>query len=349
MLSYSIANKLCKRCQLFGQHHAHQCSANYPLCSPIGNAETTLASQNISSMENMNPPDIVVTDNDGKICSGMNKLSKKTILKEDCRVHVSRGQRRLAMATKWSTAFAGKMSAKSRISFVQDLAQATSKRCAGELLGACKQAQSYSQFVDVAIKAKDTILSCFQGDHSECTKSFVCPKHFRRTPHCRHLPRKKYLSNMTKEDKALFKRLVDYKLSPKMIRRQFHNLSTNASEAFHKRVFRSVPKANTFSRNVYGRVATQIVVASMGKTKGIARVCGSVSASFTRQGPGLKALTQISKSDLYFKHLRQQTAAKSKRKILDRQRQCNRRKTGSLYQSSHLHPHLTSEHSYAEK
>lgn len=345
IINYSIANKLCKRCQLYGRGHTGHCSANYPEGAPIGNAEGVLGTKNMDTLGDLSP-DIVVTDNDGKICSGMNKSVNKTkrIVKEDCRIHVSRGQRRLGYRIKWSQSFAGK-SQKERQSFISAFLECVVKRCSGELFGARKAATG-NTLISLVAKARDTILPCFVGDHSMCTHSFVCPKHFRRKPHCRHLPKRRYLRNMTDEDKTSFEKLLDYKLSAKMVQRQLHNLSTNASEACHKRIFRSLPKDNTFSRNVYGRVATQIVVASLGKNEGVKRTCGSLKIPLSETGPGVKTLTQLTHCDEYHKRLRSARNTKVRRKIKDKERRRTRSETGSLYHSEHLHPHMCKEHSY---
>ena len=226
IVAYNIKNKLCKRCQLYGKNHDGVCSANYCKSEPIGNAEVALGRDNMDDLLK-DPaglvPTTVVTDNDGKILKGMNdalktKFPMETIQKEDCGIHVSRGQRRKCMAQPWSVQFAGKKNTPIRQRFIQDLTNAVVKRCSGEMK-AIKLFASGKDFVSTVQQAKDTIIPCFTGNHTACKMSYVCPAHFGRTAHARHLPGKKSLSGMTVSDVKHLKGVIDYKLSCSMIAR----------------------------------------------------------------------------------------------------------------------------------
>lgn len=357
VLSYNIANKLCKRCQLHGKNHDGECSCNYPKSSPIGNAEKVLAHQHITNLLDKTPdflPDIVVTDNDGKIAAGMKQAlsdagNTKHLTKEDCAVHTSRSQRRIGMSQKWSTSFAGKTGKNitNRNSFINELVGAIVKRSSGELRGAVATGKTDS-VVEAVQKAKLTILPCFQGNHKFCKQSFVCPTAKRKKPRYTHLPKKLPLKNMTSSDEEMFEKVVNYKLSEVMTKRQIHNMNTNSCEAFHKKIFRSVPKSNTFSRNVYGRVGAQIITSSLGRDKGSRRTCSAVKAPLSVSGPGEKSLKQLSSEDAYDKERRKLPKTKRRRKMKERQNKSLSKTHGSLYKTDHLHPNMSKEHSYAE-
>ena len=355
IVAHTITNKLCKRCQLYGKKHSGTCSANYDEYAPIGNSERSAATQNMNMLlEDLDPllPKIVVTDNDGKIVCGMNDaLSKKTpelplIIKEDCAVHVSRTQRRRCMSANWSIAFAGRTGTPARKMFVHDMTVSISKRCSAELCVARRELNNNDEFIERVKAARHTIIPCFCGDHTCCSKSFVCPKRHRRKPHARHLPQKKFLTNMTDNDKIILEQIVNIKLSDSMIQRQLHVSNTNQSEATHKKVFRALPKSNTFSRNVYGRVGTQIISASIGRQDAILKSCNSMKIPLSPCGPGKKTLMQLSQRDSYYNVLRKTRPSKRRRMKLVQKRMLKKRSRGSQYETSHMHPELSAEHNY---
>ena len=355
IIAHNIKNKLCRRCQLYGKNHANTCTANYPKYEPIGNAEMALAKDNMDDLLNDASglkPSIVVTDNDGKIVKGMNaalkaKFPMETIVKEDCAIHVSRGQRRKCASQAWSEDFAGKKGTSVRKRFIMDLTNVVVKRCAGEMNG-IKLNASTKDFATTVDQAKQTIISCFKGDHTKCKMSYVCPAHINRTPHARHLPGKQFLHNMTVSDEKHLQNVIDYKLSFTMATRQKHLASTNKSEAIHNKIFRAVPKSKTFSRNVSGRASTQIIASSLGKDIGITRSCSVSQTPLSKHGPGQKILTELHKRDLYTQLWRTRPDTKRRRKQTDCQRKNKSRARGSLYSSDHLHPTVSAEHDYAQ-
>ena len=279
IVAHTITNKLCKRCQLYGKQHSGTCSANYNKYAPIGNSERTAAKQNMNMLlADLDPLlPTVVTDNDGMNDALSNKTPElPLIIKEDCAVHVSRTKRRRCMSANWSVPFAGRNGKPARKMFIHDLTVSISKRCSAELCVARRELNNNYEFIERVKTARRTIIPCFCGDHTCCSKSFVCPKRYRHRPHARHLPQKKFLSNLTENDKIILEQIINIKLSDSMIQRQLHVSNTNQSEATHKKVFRALPKNNTFSRNVYGRVGTQIISASIGRHNAILKSCNSM-------------------------------------------------------------------------
>ena len=253
--THTITNKLCKRCQLYGKQHSGTCSANYNKYAPIGNSERTAAKQNMNILlADLDPllPTVVVTDNDGKIICGMNDArSKKTpelplIIKEDCAVHVSRTQRRRCMSANWSVPFAGRNGKPARKMFIHDLTVSVSKRCSAELCVARRELNNNYEFIERVKTARRTIIPCFCGDHTCCSKSFVCPKRYRHRPHARHLPQKKFLSNLTENDIIIIEQIINIKLSDSMIQRQLHVSNTNQSEATTTRFSGHCPRTIHF-------------------------------------------------------------------------------------------------------
>lgn len=355
IIAHNIKNKLCRRCQLYGKNHADKCTANYPKYEPIGNAEMALAQDNMEDLLKDGSgliPSVVVTDNDGKIVKGMNSALKanhpnKTIEKEDCEIHVSRGQRRKCLNQPWSEQFAGKKNTPARQGFIQDLTNAVVKRCTFELK-AVKSHAGQKDFISTVEQAKGTIVPCFKGNHSNCRKSYVCPAHFHRKVHARHLPGKQYLRRMTSSDIHHLQIVIDYKLGSTMIARQRHVTNTNKCEAIHNKIFRAVPKNKTFSRNVNGRTSTQIIAASLGRDTGIKRSCSASQAPLSSHGPGQKILSGLHKQDVYVQTWHNKPETKRQRKQSDYRRKYKSRARGSLYSSNHLHPTVASEHDYAQ-
>ena len=355
IIAHNIKNKLCRRCQMYGKNHPGACTANYPKLDPIGNAELALAKDNMNDLLSDASgliPTTVVTDNDGKIVQGMNNALKakyphKAIAKEDCEIHVSRGQRRRCIIQPWSEEFAGKKNTSARQGFIQDLANVVVKRCACELK-AIKLHATGKDFNVTVQQAKDVIIPCFRGDHGNCKMSYVCPAHFKRKTHAKHLPGKRYLRGMTASDVKHLQSVVDYKLGSTMVTRQHNVTNTNKSEAIHNKIFRAVPKNKTFCRNVNGRSSTQIIGASLGRNAGIKRSCVTSLTPLSKQGPGQKVLKELHKRDVYVQTWRTKPETKQNRKKCDYNRKNKSRARNSLYSSNHLHPTMTLEHDYAQ-
>lgn len=356
IIAHNTVNKLCKRCQLHGQHHKGKCSANYGLQCPIGNAERVLGGANAKVLltdESPLIPNRIVTDNDGSIFRGMKEIVSAhdpdmLFEKQDCTIHISRGQMRLGMGSSWSAAFAGKKNTPARKVFVQDMVHAVCKRSSAELNGArTKYSRNDVQFKRAVQEARETIVSCMEGNHDKCNKSFICPKSKRRTPHQRHMPKKQDLpKTMKSEDRVLLQKIIDYKLCDAMIERQLCVANTNKCEAFHNKMFRSLPKHHTYSRNVYGRVGTQVISGSMGRFRGVVRSCDEVSAPLAETGPGRMTLRKLAESDKYYSEYGRKNSTKRNRKFRGKMSKWTKRSTGSLYNTSQLHPTMTDDHSY---
>jgi hypothetical protein len=104
---------------------------------------------------------------------------------------------------------------------------------------------------------------------------------------------------MTGHDKLLFMKVINHTLCDTMVSRQQHCTSTNKCEAIHKKVFKAIPKPNTFNRNVYGRANSQILGASLGIADATIKLCNEANALLLGFGPGRKALKNLREKEIY--------------------------------------------------
>jgi len=283
-----------------------------------------------------------------------------TVVKEDCYVHVSRGQRKAVFKLKLSPQIVYGMPLPSgckkgapqlkKTRFCQVLSHALSRRCHTELVvGRARHPIDDDKFVNAVTEAKNNILDCFSGNHSKCKRvSFACkarPNDPAYKP-C-HLPWQKSLS-MTDEDREQLMTAIEYKLSPKMILRQRSLRSTNKCEAHHLRTHKSLPKSKTFKRNAPGRAASAAHSAAVGGMgESVAKITKRLGCNLQPGGPGslfLRWADRKAKSD----KLRQRGPRYRGTKAASRWRK-EKKKKGSGYKAQQLHPNFCQEHSYSEK
>ena len=353
VIEFGVANKLCKACTMRGTHHTGHCSANYKATEPIGNAERILAGQLSKDMASSRPllVSTVISDNDSKLINGFQDGIKKAgfnykVTKEDCTIHAARRQRNLVWKQQWSGTMLRHSAGVRRQRFMFDLANAITTRCFSELQKTRKHHQNDTNFFLAAKKARETILPCFQGDHGACHGSYVCQAKHHVSYIPRHLPGRIYLS-MTGHDKLLFMKVINHTLCDAMISRQLHCTSTNKCEAIHKKVFKAVPKTNTFSRNVYGRANSQILGASLGIADATIKLCNEAKTPLLGLGPGRKALKNLREKEIYQMEYRKKFTNKKRRKVSDARRHYLKRAHGSAYESDIAHP-VHQQHNYAK-
>ena len=191
-----------------------------------------------------------------------------------------------------------------------------SKRCYTEMIRAwLAHKGNNDKYFSAVERARATILPCFQGAHKNChTHSSVCNAATRKQFVPRHLPGNKYLV-MTESDKSFMSNVIDYKMSKAMVQKQLNRSSTNKVEAIHKKVFKAVPKSNTFSCNVFGRAHSQILEATLGLKQCTVTLCREACVPLKPDGSGKNVLEQMNARDTYSKLYRQRPETKARRTL----------------------------------
>lgn len=284
-----------------------------------------------------------------------------TVRKEDCVVHVSRGQRRTVFKLRLSAQLIlGKPlpstckknpSQAQKIRFCHILSHALSRRCETELeVARAHFPVDDEKFINAVTAAKNNILDCFSGNHTKCKGvSFACKARAndngRYKPY--HLPWKQDLC-MGEGDREELMTSIEYKLSPEMIKRQRNLRSTNICEAHHLRTLKSVPKARTLKRNAAGKAASAAHSAAVGGMgESIAKISKRLGCALQRGGPGARFLSRAD-SKARADKIRQRGKGYKTTRVKTWWRK-EKRKKGSGYKAQHLHPNFSKEHSYSEK
>ncbi|KAI8486495.1 hypothetical protein Bbelb_357300 [Branchiostoma belcheri] len=284
-----------------------------------------------------------------------------SIEKEDCTVHVSRGQRRAVFRLKLSPQIilgkpipsgskcktSGVVAKKTR--FCHILGHALSRRCQAELAAARRRHPTdHAKFYAAVSGAKSNILDCFSGNHTKCKDLSSTCKARPNDPTYRpkHLPWGRYLC-MTADDRAALMTAVEYKLSGEMVQRQRNLRSNNKCEATHQVLLKSVPKSKTWKRNAAGRAASaahSVAVGGMGES--IVRILATLGCKLRPGGPASKFLSWADKK-AKADRVRQRSAAFKSRRAQAWWRKENA-KRGSGYRPEQLHPNYSKEHSYSQ-
>ena len=339
VIAFNVASKLCPKCTQYRDKDGH-CPGHPGLCTqtePDIETKFSCIEEHLSEANFKDLSDIQVvhlcTDNDAKLLKGAKKVQPDTT-KQDCSVHVSRNQIRQIHNTNLSDTFFGSISKKEKSGFLNKVGQAISKRCTAELNEGLRQcAGNDEQFYQTVSEAKDNILSCLSGDHTLCRKkSFICDgSEYSIKNSVSGLPNELPLS-ISEEDRQDLAKVIDYKLSMPMLERQHKGLTTNKSEATHKRLNRSLPKSNTWSRTFGGRAHSAILNASEGTGQSVINISKKMGTSLSETGQ--KLLKAIDREELYHARHRQSL----RHKVLRKSRRTRKLAQKSGYKKCQLHP-----------
>lgn len=325
-------------------HHEGKCSATWPENVPMGNVETALAKSNAAFLEHVQV-DKLCTDNDSKLVNGTRQIFPG-VEKMDCTVHASRGQRRRLFKHPFSDQLYARYKVISKSNVNQILSAAVAKRCTAELQQAKTCIGDDKGFLKKVTQAKENIIDCFGGRHGKCRRhSFIC-KGTRASLHSilSSLPEQKWLL-LSEKDTIVLAELLEYKLSPTMIMRQRDLLNTNKSEATHLRVFKSLPKSNTWLRNYEGRAHSAIHSATLGAAQSLREINKVIGAPMNAKTD--KILDKIDKRHRYLEDLRKTAKSKSHRKQNTRRKSHMKCAYNAGYKSGMMHPGVRNDHGYS--
>lgn len=354
VLWFSTVNKICPtslKQRERGENaecpnHSGVCVSNWPENVPLGTVESHLAEENARHIKPGITLSHLVTDNDSGLISGTQKVFPNAV-KQDCTVHVSRGQKRKMFSVKPSVSFMADVPAKDRIKNLSHLGRTIANRCSSELKKARQCTSDDNKFQEMVIKAKNNIINCFEGKHYRCRKqSFVCKGGKKdRMNVVKSLPNKVWLQ-LNDKDRKEIQSVIDYKLSPEMIKRQMKVMNTNKSEATHKRVLRSLPKSMQFSRTMSGRAHSAIHSASVGSGHSVVTINECMGATVSEDGK--HHLKKIDCKASY-ESKRAKDANRYMRKRNSILRKCRLKKAYGLgYKTGQMHPSMRKEHPYSK-
>ena len=160
------------------------------------------------------------------------------------------------------------------------------------------------------------------------------------------LPGQKYVS-CSKTDLQYLHEVVDYKMGNSAMMRQLHLQNTNKSEAFHRKMFTTLPKAGgTYTKNVLSRAHGQLLQVSHGVNGATYRLYEQGHVPLSAHGPGRKTLQHLSQRDRYWAERAKSFAIKRQRKCCDKKRRLLKRASGSLYETGKYH--AKNDHVYAQ-
>jgi hypothetical protein len=256
-IAMGTASKLCSCVVGQGQQHRPDCTNNYNMDRPIGNAELDLAKD--SALKIMaGPPSstlsvrAVVTDGDGKIAKGFKCVAEElhrhpTPQKADCTRHltktIGRNINKLNLSVTGRTLVI-------RTEKKRKLAYFIEKRCALEFRAA--HAKYRRRGIDFLVEKcgeiTEGIIGCITGEVD------ICVNH---TLVCKHKKNKEYKIDapyLNRVDETAVRRWIGNKLGAVAVIGQQDNHTTNRCEASHLTTTKSVPKSRTYRRNFKGRV-----------------------------------------------------------------------------------------------
>jgi len=153
---------------------------------------------------------------------------------------------------------------------------------------------------------------------------------------------------LTQADRVTLQTFIDYRLAPNAVERQKETMTSNRSEAFHKRALKAVPKDLTFKRNYSGRVHAAALADSIGSGAAISRVNQYMGASHAEGSPGKAGLRALDKQEKYHQDRKKTWAYKNRRYHL-RKAKMQPKDTAEGYQTDSRHPMVRREHSYSKK
>lgn len=352
VIAFNTATKHCSRAialrkhgvQVECPHHDGVCMATWPENTPLGNAETTLAKQNAEFLEHVAVKKLC-TDNDSKLVSGTRQVFPG-VEKMDCTVHASRGQRRRFYKHPFTDEFYKRYKATSKANVNQILSTCVTKRCTAELQQASKIAKTNDVLQKMVWKAKVNIVMCFSGRHDKCRQHSLVCKGTRSNIDfvVSSLPEQKWL-NLSEKDIITLGGVLDYKLGPEMVLRQRDMLNTNKSEATHLRVFKSLPKSNTWLRNYEGRAHSAIHSATRGTAKSLIEI--NEAAGVSTNDKCRSVLNEIDRKTVYRVKYTKTTRAKASR-MQNSRRKCRMKCAYSVgYKTGMMHPQVRKDHAYS--
>lgn len=326
-----VKNKLCSTAEYLeskGQtvtcpNHEGHCSADIQPTDSIGN-EAAWASEGFRQILD-GRDDVAVkyftTDGDSAAYQGLETVQAEKatgILPVNLRDtrHLSESLRNAIKNARFSIHCFPGNTMKDKEKEHKWLATEMSRRCTAEYTACFEKFDGNIAKVKAALSPVPGILvSCYSGDHSQCDKSFTC-KDWDRT----YIPDMKI--NPSQKDRETLMQCMLIRLGEEGLEKTKLNTTTQKSEAFNRALSRTLPKCQTFKRNVRGRAHSIAHLVNRGIAQSTADKCQAVGAPLTAGSRVVKQLKEIEKRIIYrrmkmkSKRYRQQRNEKRKKRYL---------------------------------
>jgi hypothetical protein len=325
-------NKLCQKGEIIRRKTGKRpcpdhsgCTANIPETAVIGN-EKQWAKESIKTLsdEGFNTH-IITTDPDSSSYRAASELHADGMLKYEAKHqldtrHFSNNQRKLVLNSKFSTKMFRGNTVKERNLHQARLSNDLPARCQAEHKGAMQHFGGDQRCVKRSLTyARDSVVLCYQGDHSQCAKkSFACKGRKRNN----WLKNSAFLNeNMTvmcsDSDKEKLIQCIDYRLGQKALDKTCLLLTTQKTEAVNRAISNTNPKNKTFSRNYHARQSSAVSSVNHGIGESILKQCKFVGANLV---PGSKVA-----HGLHRRQLHDQARKQAKKSIIMKYRRFQKR------------------------
>ena len=271
VLHIGVYNKQCHKGQLLakkgvtvncginGAGHEGHCSANLPHMAPIGReANYVLDAAKTLKMKGADPTSFT-KDGDGSVQKALLEFyGDIEILNDEHHLNKSfkKQLRKQVFSDEMFPARTKKIKQVQINNFTEDVAS----RCYTELKEARKTYKSFSpklrkeKILNSLKGTQAAIICCLKGDHAKClTSSFIC------NPLEGKIWTLKFLSMKTQmvlsnKDHIILEKLLAMRIGPAALEVLWRGTSTQANEAFNRKIRKHLPKSTNFTRNVKGRV-----------------------------------------------------------------------------------------------
>ena len=282
LIGMTLKNKNCTvRPPCVGEH-VKKCKGNLPLGSSIGN-EKAWAQELLSELvdDGIHVRNLVTdTDTGGfKAAEHLYECGRSSVKPKHHfdTTHLSRNQRKtLKKRDKLLDIMPGRTK-KIRIQQRGRFAQDITNRCQAEMHHIYKVAIGDKQkLTKLSQNACNSIIKCYQGNHRACrTKSFVCSGNW--------IKNSTYLDDdfevkQIKETTDILKECVGLRLNDSIIEKTMYALNTQKVESGKRRIKKSLPVSQTFTRNFEGRAHSAAHRINHGPAKSIEILCRKIGA-----------------------------------------------------------------------
>lgn len=339
IIGLTVHNKLCSKGAHLKPKKSHRCShddcfVTLPFEHSIGD-EKKWAKETLNDMKEKSGIQVNVLTTDGDCATGLaaqelfeeGKTSTQPKLQLDT-AHVSRNHRKHIRHHRGLENKIVGPTIKFRQHAQSRLALDLSDRCNTELRLCRKKYPNNFLVVKRKISfAVDSIINCYQNDHSLCKKhSFVC----QATARDNWLKKSKSLRQdfkleESKETSDILRELINYRLSPAMLDRTESDSNTQKVESFNRALRTSLPRNVTFTRNVFGRAHSVCHSINKGASSSIKALCNRTGSPIKKGSKVDQSLTRD--EEMTAKRRKYMRSSKAKRSRME-----TRKKVYDLYE-----------------
>ena len=348
IVQYAVQNKLCHKGSMLRAQGGENlvCGSSSEHCHE-GCTATLIYGDNLSEIY-MNKeiaercvingalPTTVVSDNDGKGVEAYDALLCHLDGERGVEVHsqsdpshIAGSQLRAAVKADFSNGMFGVTAKIQRMRYQQVLARDLIHRSStmarilqNGMKEHCWDQQTLTHKVNEAVK---TAVKCFTNNHSMCRivdtgcRGTERQNWMERHSGIYHVCKLKQL-DCTDSDCRLLSELFKIRLHSSVIHSTKLGYSTQANEAFNRRLSKNVPKNTNWSRNVKGRVAAACHQHNNSYANSVILTLRSCGAALPKGSEAVKQLSRIQRHADYINKYRSQRSQRFRRAVARRRR-----------------------------